>query len=89
MRASRMEEIVRGQTVLCKEFNGCLIERLIWEDSGALILIHTDDQFRAHFAGLPHLEPVGFPVEDVFVRDIGDGLRPYKEENCPVTAQLE
>jgi hypothetical protein len=80
---------MRGQTVLCKEFNGSIIERLVWEDSGSLILIHTEDQFKAHCAGLPHLEPVGFPFQDVFVRRGADELRPYKEDNCPVTALSE
>ncbi len=72
-------EIMRGQNVVCKEFNGGMIEALAWEDSGALIFIHTEAQFKAHLAGLPHLEPVGFPVEDVFIKDETSGeVRPYR-----------
>ena len=40
---------------------------LVWEDSKALVFVHTEDQFKAHEDGLPHTEPVGFPVEGVFL----------------------
>lgn len=78
MRASRMEESMRGQIVVCKDFISDELIRLVWEDSEALIFVHTEDQFKAHEDGLPHLEPVGFPIEDVFMRDDGTGdLVPY------------
>jgi hypothetical protein len=80
-----MERNVRGQIVVCKDFTGDLLERLVWEDSERLVFVHTESQFSAHERGNPHLEAVGFPIEDVFVRDEGDGgLKPY----CPVTAPL-
>jgi hypothetical protein len=78
-----MEENMRGQIVVCKDFRGDLLEMVLWEDSGGLIFVHSLDQFSAHTAGNPHLEPVGFPVEDVFKKNEASGeLEPY----CPVTA---
>lgn len=62
----------------------------MWEESAALIFVHTEDQFKAHERGVPHLEPVGFPVEDVFRWESSneggnvawEDLEPYR----PVTA---
>ena len=83
---------MRGQIVVCKEFNGSMIDALVWEDSGSLIFIHTEVQFKAHLAGLPHLEPVGFPVDDVFIRksttDNSGILEPYSTQRCPASVNL-
>jgi hypothetical protein len=69
---------MRGDIVVCKDFVGKLLDRLLWEDAGRIIFIHTADQFAAHTAGRPHLEPVGFPEEDVFSRKGESGeLEPY------------
>ena len=77
---------MRRQVVVYKYFIGDMNSLIVWEDSEALIFVHTADQYKAHEDGLPHLEPVGFPVQDVFMRNDGDVRRPYKPENCPVTA---
>lgn len=45
-----------------------------WEDSRGLILVQSEDQFRDHEDGFPHLESVGLPIEDVFVGELGSGL---------------
>jgi hypothetical protein len=74
-----------GQIVVCKDFMGKPLVRKVWEDSEALIFIHTEDQFQAHELGLPHLETVGFPVSDVFIHEdrdltaerLWDELKPY------------
>ena len=69
---------MRGQIVVCNDFIGDELIRVVWEDSEALVFVHTDDQFEAHIKGLPCLEPVGFPIQDVFTRQDGtDGLVPY------------
>ena len=58
-----------GQLVICKDFTGNALVRRVWVDSGTLVFIHTEEQFEAHKKGLPHLEPVGFPVRDVFMHN--------------------
>ena len=58
---------MRGQVVVCKDFNGAMIELVVWEDSAALIFIHSEDQFKTHSDAMLHLELVGFRVEDVFI----------------------
>jgi hypothetical protein len=88
-----VEENMRGQTVVCKDFIGDMICLIVWEDSGALIFVHTADQYKAHSEGLPHLDPVGFPVEDVFLwkaeSESGNLDRNELEPYCPVTALTE
>jgi len=58
---------MRGQKVVCKGFDGDALELVVWEDSSSLIYVHSEDQFEARMNGRPHLESVGFPVEDVFI----------------------
>jgi hypothetical protein len=60
---------MRGQIVVCKDVIGSPLVRMVWEDSDALVFVHTEDQFKARQVGLPHLEAVGFPVEVVFRYD--------------------
>lgn len=57
---------MRGQTVVCKDFMGTPLVRVLWEESGDLIFIHTEDQFQARRNGLPCLDAVGFSTDDVF-----------------------
>jgi hypothetical protein len=86
---------MRGQTVVCKDFIGEPLVRIAWEDSEALVFVHTEDQFCAHESGFQHLAPVGFPIDDVFIYDRDavqapdpwPKLKPYASERaCPVTA---
>jgi hypothetical protein len=79
---------MRGQVVVCRDFMGVPLVRKVWEEGKSLVFIHTDDQFEAHAKGLPFLEPVGFPLKDVFFhapaivdsRDRWSLLRPYTVE---------
>ncbi len=63
-----MKETTRGQHVVCNWFNGEAFELIILEDSSSLISVHSEDQFKVHVDGRPHIEPVGFPAEDVFIQ---------------------
>lgn len=60
-----MDTYSRGQIVVCKEFSGGRIVRVVWDASDSLVFIHDDEQFRLRMSGQPHLEPVGFPRCDV------------------------
>jgi hypothetical protein len=68
---------MRGDVIVCKDFMGKFLEMRIWEDLGQIVFVHNSGQFSAHMSGNPHLEPVGFPVEDVFKRDGSGKLIPY------------
>lgn len=73
-----MESYICLEVVVCKDFIWNQLQRVVWEDTETLILIHTEDKFFAHYAGFPYLEPVGFPIQDVFKRENGSGrLVPY------------
>jgi hypothetical protein len=60
---------MRGQVVVCKDFIGMPLVLHVWEDSCDLVFAHSKDQYESHLKGNPHLEPVGFPIEDVFLFD--------------------
>jgi hypothetical protein len=69
---------IHVEIVVCKDLMGNQLERVIWEDTEAPILIYIEGQFSAHKAGSPHLEPFGFPVQDVFKKEGKIGkLVPY------------
>jgi hypothetical protein len=68
-----MDGIARCQIVVCKDFIVNSLERIVWEDSSGLILVHSKDQYDASLTGHPHLEPVGFPIDDVFLVKSGGG----------------
>ena len=58
-----------GQTVVCKYFTCEKLLRLVWQDEGALIFAHSEDQYDSRIKGNLHLEAVGFQLEDVFEYD--------------------
>jgi hypothetical protein len=85
---------MRGQVVVCKDVIGDALIRTVWEDKDGLVFIHTEDQYEARLRGRPHLEAVGFPLEDVFVHTshashaldeetCWDKLRPYQQKEAP------
>lgn len=87
---------MRGQVVVCRNFMGDALVRLVWEDSMELVFIHSEDQYEAHSKGHPFLEPVGFPREDVFLAS-GDAVQasepwqkliPYSPQDEPNLDQL-
>ena len=80
---------MRGQVVVYMYVIGHHLKRIVWEDSEALILVHTEDQFIAHEKGILFLEPVGFTIKDVFnyVQQALESDDPWGklEQCCPVT----
>jgi hypothetical protein len=57
---------MRGQIVVCKDVIGTPLVRVVWDSSERLIFVHTQDQFDRRMSGEDFLDPVGFPIEDVF-----------------------
>ena len=60
---------MRGQPVVCKDVSGTPIVRVEWESQNGLIFIHDQKQFEKRLSGESHLEPVGFPIEHVYLYD--------------------
>ena len=60
---------MRGEVVVCKQFNGFHIVRVVWDVSVRLIFIHDEEQFSRRMKGEIYLDPVGFPADDVFIYD--------------------
>jgi hypothetical protein len=62
---------MRGQYVVCKDFRFEPLLRRVWLITPEKIFIHDDENYDRHLRGLPCLEPVGFPVEDVYAYESG------------------
>lgn len=65
---------MKGQLVVVKEFNGTLLVRRLWRISTYCAFIHSEEEWAKRMNGEKSLDPVGFPIEDVFVyEDYGSG----------------
>jgi hypothetical protein len=60
---------MRGQIVVVKDVNESLLIRRVWDCSGKCVYIHSEEEWDKRIRGEKSLEPVGFPVEDVFQYD--------------------
>jgi hypothetical protein len=60
---------MRGQLVVVKDVDGALLIRRAWDCSEKGIYIHSEEEWKKRMNGEKSLEPVGFPVEDVFRYD--------------------
>jgi hypothetical protein len=85
---------MRGQLVVIKEFNGNLLVGRLWEISTYTAFIHSEEEWNKRMSGEKSLDPVGFPIEDVFIYDDyakGELERtiPDSRNLRPVTALLE
>jgi hypothetical protein len=57
---------MRGQNVVCKDVTGDMLVRIAWGTENGLVFIHSTEEWTKRMAGEPHLDPVGFPTQDVF-----------------------
>ena len=57
---------MRCQTIVCKYFAGTHLIRIVWEIVGSLIFVHSEGEFSKRMKDEDHLDPVGFPSEDVY-----------------------
>src|SRR5262249_9911310 len=60
---------MRGQLVVIRDVNGCALVRRVWEFSPLGVYIMSEDQWKLRTSGGKSLEPVGFPIGDVFMYD--------------------
>lgn len=63
---------MKGQVVVAKEFNGNPIVRRVWTVGANTVFISDEQNFAKLAGGIPALEPVGFPIDDVF--DVPRGI---------------
>jgi hypothetical protein len=57
---------MKGDTVIVRAFGGAALVRRVWAVKNGLIYISEENEFRKREAGQEALEPIGFPVADVF-----------------------
>jgi hypothetical protein len=55
--------------VIVRSFDGAALVRRVWAVKNGLIYISEENEFRKREAGREALEPIGFPVADVFAYD--------------------
>jgi|GEM_PF-4750888 len=77
---------MKGQLVVAKEFNGDLIIRRLWEISTSSVFIHSEEEWVKRMNGEKSLDPVPFPLGDVFVYD--DYAKRELEQTAPASTNL-
>ncbi len=63
--------MTQGQIVVCRDFRSEPLVRRVWNETQEKVYIHDEHNYEMHLRGNDFLEPVGFPVEDVFVYEPG------------------
>lgn len=86
---------MRGQLVVVKDVNGDMLVRRIWDISTTCVFIHSEDQWVKRMNGETSLDPVGFPIKDVFIyderakRELEGPTTPDPRNFRPVTAMTD
>lgn len=73
---------MRGDLAVVKDVSGCALVRRVWDRTASAVFIHSEDEWQKRIRGERSLDPVGFPVEDVFALD--DKARSAIENPCSV-----
>ena len=60
---------MRGTLVIARDYIGRALVRRVWDAGSKMIWLSEESQFRQLSTGGASLQPVGFPVEDVFAYD--------------------
>jgi hypothetical protein len=60
---------MKGELVVVKDVNGSPLVRRVWDCSENGVYIHSEEEWQKRINGEKSLEPVGFPIEDVFQYD--------------------
>jgi hypothetical protein len=60
---------MKGQLVVIRDVSGSLLVRRIWESCATGVFIHSEEEWRKRMEGKQSLDPVGFPICDVFQYD--------------------
>jgi hypothetical protein len=71
---------MKGQIVVAKCFNGEPVLARIWDCDTNVVFIHNEEEYLKHSRGESSLEPIGFPVSDVYE---------YKEEYGDLTGRID
>jgi len=58
----------KGQEVVVKDYSGERLVRRVWEDTGEVVYITSDEVFRLLNEGKTELWPIGVPKSDVSIR---------------------
>ncbi len=56
----------KGNLLFWKAFGGAPLVRKFWSESAKGVFILNDEEYEKRVRGHASLEPVGFPIEDVF-----------------------
>jgi phage repressor protein C with HTH and peptisase S24 domain len=60
---------MKGDKVIVRAFGGVALVRRVWAVKNGLVYISDEKEFHKREAGEDALEPIGFPVADVFAYD--------------------
>jgi len=62
---------MRGEKVIARGFDGVAVVLRVWDVGDGVAYLATDTEFEKREAGRTALEPVGFPLADVFTYEKG------------------
>lgn len=57
---------MKGEKVIVRAFGNRPLLRRVWTTTEKAVFITNEEQFQLLVAGLPAIEPLGFPRKDVF-----------------------
>jgi hypothetical protein len=60
-----------GDLVILRSYGGMPLVRRVWSWDSVAVYITNDEQFERLIDGKSAIQPVGFPLEDVFAYDEG------------------
>lgn len=60
---------MRGEKVIARAFGDVPVILRVWETGRGVVYLASDAEFEKRQAGKKALEPIGFPVADVFAYD--------------------
>jgi hypothetical protein len=60
---------MKGQLVVVKDVNGVPLVRRLWDCSASGAYILSEEEWEKKMSGQQSLDPVGFPMNDVFRYD--------------------
>lgn len=57
---------MRGELVIVRAFGDKPLKRRIWAVDDNVVFVTNEEEFYKLTVGIPALEPIGFPKEDIF-----------------------
>ena len=75
---------MRGEWVIVRAFGDKLLKRRIWAVDDSIVYVTNEEEFSKLTVGVPALNPIGFPKEDIFKHTENESLAEAPDWTCLV-----